>query len=96
MGLFVAYPALTLLMAAGCAGLWAWRRGRAAAIAAISWLIYGGYEGLMKARILCSGECNIRVDLLVIYPFLIVVSLITLIVSLRTLMAEQRSDGPRG
>ena len=93
MGLFVAYPALTLLMAAGCAGLWLWRRGRAAAVATVSWLVYGAYEGLMKARILCSGECNIRVDLLVIYPFLIIVSLITLIMSIRALGKEPTERG---
>lgn len=96
MGLFVAYPALTLLMVVGCAGLWLWRRGRAAAVATVSWLVYGVYEGLMKARILCSGDCNIRVDLLVIYPFLILVTAITLIVSIRALMAEQPPAGRRG
>ena len=29
----------------------------------------------MYARILCSGECNIRVDLLLIYPILLIVTL---------------------
>jgi hypothetical protein len=32
----------------------------------------------MKLRWLCSGECNIRVDLLVLYPLLLLVSLIAL------------------
>jgi len=32
----------------------------------------------MQERILCSGECNIRIDLLVIYPVLAVASLIGL------------------
>jgi len=31
-------------------------------------LLYGIYE-YQAERILCSGECNIRIDLLVIYPF---------------------------
>jgi hypothetical protein len=35
------------------------------------WAFYSVYEYLMKFRILCSGECNIRIDLLAIYPFLI-------------------------
>jgi hypothetical protein len=26
----------------------------------------------MQIRVLCSGECNIRVDLLLIYPILLV------------------------
>ena len=39
------------------------------------WLLYCAYELGMKARFLCSGDCNIRIDLLAIYPALILVSL---------------------
>jgi len=45
----------------------------------ILWTIYALYEYGMKLRILCSGECNIRIDLLLIYPLLLVMSLIALI-----------------
>ena len=41
----------------------------ALALAAL-WLAYAGYEYLMFRRVLCSGECNIRVDLLALYPLL--------------------------
>jgi len=51
-------------------------------IAAI-WAVYGLYEWLMKERIICSGECNIRVDLLGIYPSLLVVSAAGIVVSVR-------------
>lgn len=44
------------------------------------WLIYTVYEFGMYLRILCSGECNIRVDLLLIYPVLLFTSLLALIV----------------
>ena len=44
------------------------------AVAAGLWLLYGIYESLVYARILCSGECNIRVDLLLIYPILLFVT----------------------
>jgi len=47
--------------------------------AGMLWLLYAGYEYLMKLRILCSGECNIRIDLLLIYPLLLLVSLFALI-----------------
>lgn len=47
--------------------------------AAIFWGVYTVYEFLMHARILCSGECNIRVDLLVIYPLIWVVSIIAIV-----------------
>ena len=40
----------------------------------VLWIIYGIYEYLMQIRVLCSGECNIRVDLLLIYPILLVYS----------------------
>ena len=46
---------------------------------ACCWSAYAVYESLMYMRILCSGECNIRVDLLLIYPFLLLISLIAVI-----------------
>lgn len=42
------------------------------------WLLYMFYEFGMKLHILCHGEC-IRIDLLVVYPILIVVSIIVLV-----------------
>jgi hypothetical protein len=44
------------------------------AVAAVLWLLYVVYESLMYTRVLCSGECNIRVDLLLIYPILLFVT----------------------
>ena len=44
---------------------------------AIAWGLYGIYEALMKARILCTGECNIRVDLLLIIPLLYILSIVS-------------------
>lgn len=46
-------------------------------VAGLLWASYSVYEFLMSARILCSGECNIRIDLLIIYPLLIVVSIVS-------------------
>jgi len=61
-----------------------WRRRRIAAVAALSWFLYGGYELLMKARVLCSGECNIRVDLLLIYPLLSALTLASVLTALKS------------
>jgi hypothetical protein len=47
-------------------------RTRLALVTGVLWILYGFYEYLMQIRVLCSGECNIRVDLLLIYPILIV------------------------
>ena len=40
-------------------------------VLAFIWLFYAAYELLMYKRVLCTGECNIRVDLLLIYPFIL-------------------------
>ena len=76
MGTFIAFPFLALVVGLVFVVVWQWRRARSAMIAGLLWLIYGGYEYLIHARVLCSGECNIRVDLLLIYPFLLLVSLV--------------------
>src|SRR5438132_13800840 len=53
--------------------------------AAAAWLAYLPYEYAMKLRLLCSGECNIRLDLVVLYPVLFIVSVVGLAVSARAL-----------
>ena len=50
-------------------------------VAGVLWLLYGGYEAGIKLRWFCTGECNIRVDLLLFYPVLLVM-LISAVVSL--------------
>lgn len=48
-------------------------------LAGASWALYGIYETLMYLRVLCSGECNIRIDLLLIYPLLILITLVAVL-----------------
>lgn len=60
--------ALAIALALAAAGLAGRRRGLV--IVAAAWLAYAGYEFLMYRRVLCSGECNIRVDLLLLFPLL--------------------------
>jgi len=83
LGIMIAWPWLAFATAGVFAGLWLWRRTTSAAVAAALWLAYGVYETLMHMRVLCTGECNIRVDLLLVYPVLLVVSLVALWKSLR-------------
>ncbi len=75
LAIFIQYPWLALLVAGAFALLWRYRGRRSTALAAVLWTVYAVYEYLMHARILCSGECNIRVDLLFAYPLLVLVSL---------------------
>lgn len=63
--LFALFSAVALAMA--------WRAsGRSSfLVLCLLWAAYAGYEYLMFKRVLCSGECNIRVDLLLILPALL-------------------------
>jgi len=74
MSVLILYPWLAGVAAACFAGLWWRRRQRMLAVAAAAWALYMVWEYLMYARVLCTGECNIRVDLLAIYPALLVLS----------------------
>jgi len=51
--------------------LWRWLGSKRWLVQAVLWLAYAFYEGLMFKRVLCSGDCNIRVDLLLLYPLLL-------------------------
>lgn len=79
LGVFIEWPFLALLPAAIFAALYFRRRRVAVLVATLAWLAYFPYEQAMKLRILCSGECNIRVDLLLFYPVLALLSLIAII-----------------
>ena len=84
LGIFVAFPWLALLPAFAFA-VFGYRSRRVLPwIVAVTWLLYAAYELAMARRILCSGECNIRVDLLLIYPVLLVLSLGAAATAIRT------------
>jgi hypothetical protein len=83
LGIFIVSPWLALLPALAFAAV-GYRSHRAVAwMAAVVWLLYAVYETAMARRILCSGECNIRVDLLLLYPFLLILSLVALVIAIR-------------
>ena len=79
MAIMIAFPFLALVPVAVFAVLFALSKSRIVLSAAILWLLYMVYEYGMNLRILCSGECNIRIDLLVLYPVLVLVSVIALL-----------------
>jgi hypothetical protein len=62
---------IALLLAAAMALGWRISGRRGFFVLAVLWVAYAVYEYLMYIRVLCSGECNIRVDLLLIYPALL-------------------------
>ena len=89
MEIFIAHPWAALVAGAGFAALWAWRHRLLAGVVAILWLAYGVYEYLMFSRLLCSGECNIRVDVLAIWPALLALSALAAVRSLKPRTAQR-------
>ena len=80
-----------LVVSLGLLAIWCFTLSRKIifSVAAVLWLLYGVYESLMYARILCSGECNIRVDLLLIYPILFIVTIAACVSAAKTFRARQ-------
>ena len=90
MAILVAQHWLAAIPGAGLLALWAASRRRIVLVAAVVWLLYVPYEYGMNWRILCSGECNIRVDLLFLYPALAVLAVFGLVAALRALGRARR------
>ena len=72
MAILIEYPILAAAIGIVLVALGRRARRRIAVGAGIMWLLYAVYEYGMQRRWLCSGECNIRVDLLLIYPVLLI------------------------
>ena len=90
---------MLILMALGLLGtVWilavlVWKRLSVSAAIGVTiglWALYALYEYLMYRRVLCSGECNIRVDLLIIYPMLLSVTILTAVRVTKLLWQRKR------
>ena len=86
---FLTLCVLVVVLMLGAAACFRLSRTAALTIAGAMWLLYLPYEYLMYRRVLCSGDCNIRVDLLVIYPALLSVTFAALGRSLWTRWQRQ-------
>jgi hypothetical protein len=83
VAIFIEYPYLAAVVGVVLLTLGKWKHRRTATTVGVLWLPYAVYELGMKLRWLCSGECNIRVDLLLIYPVLLIASAVALVSLLR-------------
>ena len=86
VAVFIRWPLGAFIPAAGFGLGFAWNRRIVTLIAALAWALYATLETLNYLRITCSGECNIRIDLLVIYPalwFLSIAGIIGLLIGRR-------------
>jgi len=89
LSIFMVYPWLAAVIGALFVTLgWRVRRWGVGTIG-VMWVIYAAYETGMHQRWLCTGECNIRVDLLLIYPIL-------LLSSAGAVMSLRRARQPSG
>ena len=80
MAVFIEWPVLAAIPCCVFLVLFVLSRKVLILAAAGAWLVYLPYEYAMKLRILCTGECNIRVDLLLLYPLLVALSAVGLVV----------------
>ncbi len=88
MSILISYPWLALVASGFFALMWLTRRATLTLLVALLWACYSYYEYLMLTRVLCTGECNIRIDLLLIYPVLFVLSFVAVVKNIR---AHKRS-----
>jgi hypothetical protein len=69
---------LVLLVAGLVAGVWwVFVRGWIVPAAVVLWTGYAAYETWVQAT--CTGECNIRVDLLLVWPLLLAVTVLAVV-----------------
>jgi hypothetical protein len=85
------HPWLALVIAGSLVFLWRWGRSWTAIVASAAWAGYAGYEYLMLMRVLCTGDCNIRVDLLLIYPALLLLSTVAVAHTIWARVAKRRA-----
>ena len=90
MGFLIEYPGVAAAIGIVLLGPGLRARRPLVVGAGILWLLYGLYEFGVQQRWLCTGECNIRIDLFIIYPLL----LVALVAAVIGLLRPPRPKGP--
>jgi hypothetical protein len=81
--IFTDFPLLALLPAMVFFVLARYTRRRTPYGAAVAWAGYAAYAFLVQQGVMCQDGCSGRLDLLFINPFLVVLSLVAVLSSLR-------------
>ena len=89
LSIFILHPWLAAIIGVLLVELGRSRGRRTVMVVGVIWLLYAAYETAMRLRWLCSGECNIRVDLLLIYPLLLAATVIGIVSLLRARRAPR-------
>jgi hypothetical protein len=87
--LLLAHPLLALVPSLGFFVLTFYTRRRTVAFAAIAWTLYAAYEEAMTLHLLCPRGCNIGLDLILVYPVLIALSIAGLVAGLHSRRSAQ-------
>lgn len=91
MAYMVEQPALGAIPCLFLLALYHFSRTRLVLAVSSLWALYIPYEFAMKQRILCTGECNIRLDLVAIYPLLAFLSAVATAAGAWALLKLRRS-----
>lgn len=89
VSLFIEWPWLALVPAVAFVAFYRLTRRKFVAVTALLWFGYAVYEYGMQRRWLCTGECNIRVDLLLLYPLLVISSVSASVITVRAVLQRR-------
>lgn len=79
IGIFIEYPQLAAAIGVLLLGLGRLMHRRLAMAAGVMWLLYSLYEFAIKKRWLCTGDCDIRADVVLIYPILLLGTVVAVV-----------------
>ena len=91
LGIFIAWPILTLAPSTVFTVMYLHCRRLPILLAALAWMAYFAYEQAIKMRLICSGECNIRVDLLLFYPLLALISAMAVVAYIKAKRGQRNA-----
>jgi hypothetical protein len=83
---------LLILIALGLlyAIVWLYARGRIVPAAVVLWIGFVPHEIWIRAN--CPGECNIRADLVLLLPVLLLVSIAAIVSVIHKLLRKRKSS----
>lgn len=83
VGILIIFPFGAAIIGALYLRMYFKAKARLSLVTGLLWLMYSLYEHLIYFNIACPEGCNIRVDLLLIYPILFVMSVISTVLYFR-------------
>lgn len=93
MAIFIEHPVLAAVIGLLLIELGRWVHRGLVVTVGVVWLMYSLWEFAIKQRWLCRGDCDIRADLILIYPVLLlgsVAALVSLLIKLSLFIKQRR------